>query len=211
MDFQFKMNSYLEEAKKAYSISEYKYNEAQTAFKTKQKELDQYKKDIELHTIASTFLQSIIETVCDSNLRKIEEWVNIGLKTIFEDQLVEFKIAKSIKRNLNVYSLVILKDGVEGSVNSYGGGILCVISLILKFLFLAITKSPKILVLDESLSFLSEKYIENCSKFINILVEEFGTTVLLVTHQEKFKDFASTIYEAKPIKKSTVFELYGTN
>lgn len=203
--FVEKINQYILDSKKKLDLSEFKKNQIQNSLDNKIKNISSLKIDIENHNIASNFLQSIIESVCESNLRKIEKWVNIGLKNIFYDQQIEFRINKSIKRNINVYSLSLIKDGIEGNKNSYGGGVLCIVSLILKLLFLEITKSPKILVLDESLSFLSEKYIENCSKFINTLIQEFNLNVLLVTHQEKFKEYASNIYEAKNSNKSTKF------
>ena len=199
------VKSFLEKSKTDYDLSIHNENVLRLSLQNSNEDLIQLKKDIENHTIASTFLQSIIETVCESNLKKIETWVNLGLKRIFNDQIIEFKIEKAIKRNVNTYQLILLKDNIAGSKNSYGGGILCVVSLILKLLFLEITKSPKLLVLDESLSFLSEKYIENCSAFINILIKEFNLNVILVTHQEKFKEYASHVYEAKNMNNQTQF------
>lgn len=199
------VKSFLEKSKTDYDLSIHNENVLRLSLQKSNEDLIQLKKDIENHTIASTFLQSIIETVCESNLKKIETWVNLGLKRIFNDQIIEFKIEKAIKRNVNTYQLILLKDNIAGNKNSYGGGILCVVSLILKLLFLEITKSPKFLVLDESLSFLSEKYIENCSAFINILIKEFNLNVILVTHQEKFKEYASHVYEAKNMNNQTQF------
>lgn len=203
-----KVNEFFEKKQKDFNYAEFKEIECLNSIKEKENKLDILTKKIELHNIASSFIQSIIETVCDSNLRKIEKWVNLGLSTIFDDQVIEFKINKTISRNVNLYSFTILKDGVEGSVNSFGGGVLCVISLILKILFLELTKSYKLIVLDESLSFLSVKYIENCSKFLNTLVDEFKITVILVTHQEKFMEFSNNIFEAKPRIGKTIFEKY---
>lgn len=203
-DLQF-LKEALEKSKTQYDLAIHSESSLKKSLELSNSVLFQIKQNIENHTIASNFLQSIIETVCESNLRKIETWVNLGLKRIFHDQQVEFKIEKSIKRNVNTYQLTLSKDGISGNRNSYGGGILCVVSLILKLLFLEITKSPKILVLDESLSFLSEKYIESCSSFIKLLIKEFNLNVILVTHQEKFKEFASTIYEAKSINNQTQF------
>lgn len=163
---------------------------------------------LERHNIAATYIQSVIDTVCDTNLRKIEHWVNTGLKDIFYDQEIVFKITKDIKYNKNVYSFLILNDGVEGTKESYGGGILCVIALILKVIFLNITQSKNILVLDESLSFLSKQYIENCALFIKMLTQEFKITVVLVTHQDEFLSYADTKWTAEKKNGSTVFSEY---
>lgn len=204
---KLKVQAKLDEYNNLVSVQNYKCEQLEKNKITLTKNLEVLKKEIELHTIASNFLQSIIETVCDSNLRKIETWVNLGLKNIFDDQNIEFQIEKTIKRNVNTYSFNIVQNGVKGSKNSFGGGVLCIISLILKFLFIELTKSPKLLVLDESLSFLSEKYIENCAKFISILSQEFGITTILITHQDKFKEFANRTYLASKDSGSTKFNL----
>ena len=205
---ELKIKEYFENSQKEYNLAEFKENSCLENIQDKNKKLKDLEKDIELHNTAASFIQSIIETVCDSNLRKIETWINLGLKNIFDDQIIEFKINKAISRNTNIYSFIVLKDGIEGSINSFGGGVLCIISLILKVLFLEITKSAKLLVLDESLSFLSEQYIENCARFINTLVSEFKLNIILVTHQEKFKEHTSNIYEAKRKDNKTEFEKY---
>ncbi len=208
MYFENKINDFFESKKKDFHHAEFKEKSCIETLQDKNKKLACLTSDIEIHGMASSFIQSIIDIVCDSNLRKIEKWVNLGLKNIFDGQVIEFKINKTISRNVNLYSFSILNNGIEGGINSFGGGVVCVISLILKILFLEITKSFKILVLDESLSFLSTKYIENCSKFINTLVNEFKLSVVLVTHQDQFKNYTSNIYEAKNKGTSTIFEKY---
>lgn len=206
LEYKLKLDSFLSESKSKLDISNYTIDQLVKSKDNQLSIIQSLKKNIELHTTASSFLQSIIESVCQKNIRKIEDFVNLSLKNIFNDQEITFRIDKSIKRNVNVYSFVLYKDGVEGSINSFGGGILCVVSLVLKILFIKLTKSFNLLVLDESLSFLSEGYLENCSKYIKTMTTDFNLNLILVTHQSKFKYYADNIYLAESLQNKTQFK-----
>lgn len=163
------------------------------------------KDNIKYHELASICIQELVDQVSTSNIERIEILVNSALASIFYDQEITFKIKQETKRNLNCYSFVTLKDGVEGSIHSFGGGVMAIEAMVLKILFNLLSKRYPLLILDESLSFVSEKYIEGTSKFIKELSEEFDIPIVLVTHQDSFESNAdNSIHIQKENNKTKI-------
>jgi len=145
--------------------------------------------------IAEKILQEVVEKVSQQNLLKIEAFVNRALNLIFTDLNLSFKIQQDVKRGNNVYYFEIYKDNICGNINSFGGGIISVIAVVLKILFNIITKRFPLLVLDETSSFLAVNYIPNMSDFLKTLSKEFNLPILLVTHQKEFAVAADNCFE----------------
>lgn len=156
------------------------------------------KAHVENLKLAATVLQELVDAVSQRNLMRTEELVNSALATIFPDQEIRFRILSEIKRNTVQYRVAIIQDGHEGTINSYGGGPVSVIALVLKLLFNVLAKRYPFLAFDESLSFLSEKYIDNASAFIKEMSDEFKMPILFVTHQPKLAAASDQTYEASP-------------
>lgn len=149
---------------------------------------------LETMRMAQAFLQELVDLVSRKNIERIEQLVNSALSTIFFDQEITFKIKQTIKRNMNTYEIVLMDKEVERGVDSFGGGIIAVVALVLKILFCLFSKRYPIIVLDESLAFLSDKYIKYASHFINEMSKEFNIHIILVTHQPLFAEHAGTKY-----------------
>ena len=162
---------------------------------TKQAELKQHVENLRM---ATSVLQELVDAVSARNLAKTEDLVNSALATIFPDQEIRFRIISEIKRNTVQYRVAIVQDGHEGTTNSYGGGPVSVIALVLKLLFNVLAKRYPFLAFDESLAFLSEKYIDNASAFIKEMSDEFKMPILFVTHQPKLAAASDQTYEAAP-------------
>lgn len=160
------------------------------------------KHKVELYRMAITILQQLVDAVAVQNIKRTENLVNTALGSIFKDQNVQFRIDQDIKRNQVLYKIVISQDGVEGGLHSFGGGIFAVVAIILKALIIILAKRYPVLILDESLVFVSEQYISQVSSFLRDLTkplpEGLGLPILLVSHQEGFNEGADQIIEATP-------------
>ena len=141
---------------------------------------------IERLTMAAKALQSIIDGTSSSNLRRVVEIVNMALDSVFNGQGIVFDIVSSVKRGVPVYELKLSQNGVEGSLNSFGGGVLSVVSVVLKVMLNVMAKRSPIICLDETLSGLSEEYIPAMSALLRDICNRFGIYLILVTHQRKF-------------------------
>lgn len=141
------------------------------------------------------FFQKVIEFKTETTRNFIKEVVNDGLHYVFGEK-IQIDITSAIKNNKITYSIAIINsDGESGTKESYGGGVLAVISFLLKLTIHYLDKQYPLIVLDESLTFVSENYQERLSLFIREISEKFGYDVLLVSHQPKLNTHANKIYE----------------
>lgn len=168
------------------------------AISTEQKQIEVdlggIEKRLKLLAMASRILQDVADKVSTENFKKIEFLVNRALATIFTDIVFTFKIESEVKRGNPCYSFVIYKDGIPGTINSLGGGIVVVVAVVLKLIFNVISTRFPILILDETLSFLATTYIPNMSAFLKEVSKEFGIPILMVTHQDKFAEASDSCY-----------------
>lgn len=146
----------------------------------------QIKSQSEVLLLSSTVLQEVVSRISEKNIKKIEELVTFSLKSIFTDLDLEFQVRSKVKRNLTTYYFVFLEGGKERSINSLGGGVVAITSLVLKVLFNVLTSRFPIVVFDESLSFVADKYIPNSASFLKDISDQFNLAILMVTHQPLF-------------------------
>lgn len=146
----------------------------------------QIKSQSEVLLLSSTVLQEVVSRISEKNIKKIEELVTFSLKSIFTDLDLEFQVRSKVKRNLTAYYFVFLEGGKERSINSLGGGVVAITSLVLKVLFNVLTSRFPIVVFDESLSFVADKYIPNSASFLKDISDQFNLAILMVTHQPLF-------------------------
>lgn len=173
---------------------------------------EQIRQESDLLKLAITVTQQLIDTVSAANIKRVEDLVNSALKTIFHDLDLTFRIISEVKRNQVQNRIAIYQNGIEGGINSFGGGVLAVVALVLKVLFNLFAKRYPLIVLDESLAFLSDRYIPNASRFLKDLSLEFGMPFLLVTHQPAFAEAADLTYEiSSASSKTATFTLKRDN
>ena len=161
---------------------------------------ESYKNEVERLTLAAKALQSVIDNTSAKNLKRVVDVVNIALSTVFINQGIEFKIDSSIKRNVPTYELKLVQNGIEGSLNSFGGGVLSVVSVVLKIMLNVMSKSSPLICLDETLSGLSVEYIPAVSRMLKEICSKFGIYLVLVTHQSKFLDYCDTATRLRTLR-----------
>ena len=156
-------------------------NEDQGRVLIKVEELFKHLLDKYVHRYAESFSQVVTE----------------GLQAIFHDQDIGFDIVVGQKNGKVWIDFETVQDGVRGqALQSFGGGVSSVESLLLRLLVLLKTGLAKYLILDESLAALSEEYVDEAGQFIRRMSEELGVNVLLITHNKAFLDHAHTAYQA---------------
>lgn len=192
------------------AILKHRLTKTQEELAQVEKNLIESEHKIEIMGMARGFLQELVDVVSTQNLQKIEKLVNTALHSIFFDMDLEIRFAQSVKRGLNTYSIVFMEDGEEGTVNSNGGGVAAVVAMILKVMFNIVSGAFPLLAMDESLGFVSDKYISGCSKFIHELAEEFGIIVLLVSHKPSFSEFADFRFEVLKKGNRTLVNVHET-
>lgn len=189
------------------------YDKAVTQVELIQKDIDKKreliegdKRDAKLARDCSTILTELVREQSNIKIGEIENIVNEGLKVVFSDN-IEIKIISSILNNKTTYHIDITQNGVHGTQESFGGGVLAVISLCLRVVMIIYCKRDRILFLDESLGFVSEIYQPSLSNFISQLCKRLGFDITLISHQPRMTAYADRIYEAYKGKDGTEFRL----
>ena len=128
---------------------------------------------------ASAWLQLLVTEINSENLAKVQYLVNQALLTVFFDQDLKFEFRTAIKRNQTIYSVCLIQDGIEGNLNSFGGGIWVIVAVVLKLVFNRLLNRYPIAIFDESLSFLADKYIPNAAYFLKEFSQDNLTLPIL--------------------------------
>jgi DNA repair exonuclease SbcCD ATPase subunit len=94
------------------------------------------------------------------------------------------------------YDLFLLDDGKECDImNSYGGGVVSIISILLRIVTIVTLNLRRILILDESLAQLSSNYTANAAQFFKELGATLNFTIIMVTHDHSYVEYADKVYE----------------
>jgi len=100
-------------------------------------------------------------------------------------------------------------DGVEASLDdSFGGGMLCVISFILRLIVVTNLGLFPLIVGDEIFAGVSEEFQKPCSEFLKVMSERMGCDFLLVTHQEQFAENAHNRYKCHKAHNKLVIKKF---
>lgn len=132
------------------------------------------------------------------NVGAISDLVTTGLRHIINDQKLTFKIKQEMKYNRLSMQFVIEDNGVEGDpMSSFGGGAVLTASLILRLAIMSRLGMGNLLLLDESMHALANKYVPGAASFMRQLSEQTGINILMVTHNDEFLNYAHTSYEGR--------------
>lgn len=138
-----------------------------------------------------------IQIVSANGIGKIESIVSDGLRRVFDDPTLTLVVDKKALARGNVYKLLLRKDGGEpyDPMNSFGGGVVNVIGLLLRLILIKRFKLSKLIVLDEQFNNVSTEYLPTVSALLKTLTDKHGYVILAVTHQPILADAADTVYQ----------------
>ncbi len=168
--------------------------------KTATDEVESLSLDLERLTKTGELLRALMDKLVMDQVTAIESVVTDGLKTIFFDQDLSFKAEVGQSRGKIAIDLLIRRmrgdiEIVGPPLESTGGGISSIASLILRLLSLMRLKKYPLLLLDETLSSVSADYVELTGQFLSKLCQTTGIPTLLVTHNPAFLEHANVAYQ----------------
>jgi hypothetical protein len=181
----------------------------ETLLKRATRELDE-KKDIlaskeeksQVVSLATKILENYLESVSSSVSGTLEELMRSALKVFNMNIDVTLEYHEGARGG---YRTSIRQGNVTGGVNSFGGGVLSLISLIMLVSTIVLKKKRRFIVLDESLNAVSIEYQEGLSNFIRQLCDDFDFNIVLVSHQKSLNTEATRAYEVSSVEgKGTV-------
>ena len=175
-----------------------RYNAEVLKLQNKDVELN---KELDIERLVLAVLTELEEESKKATIEFIEQYVSYGLNVVFSENEYQFKV--NVKNNLSL-DFSIIKNGIEmGIERSHGGGVVDVVSFILRLIF--IIRHPanlkKFMVLDEQFNAIhGETYLENLGLLINELVDKWGLDVLLVS-QNNIEKLSRLSYQMYSIDK----------
>lgn len=140
------------------------------------------------------YYKKAIDIVYERSIQELKDVINSALSYIFTDKNLEMDIELTDKRGKSLSFIIKNKGKKVNLKRGMGMGVKCVISCILHIYYLQ-CKNSKILMLDEAYSNISKGYISNFFDFISKLCNKLNFTVILITHDERFIDYADKVYE----------------
>ncbi|EJF06161.1 hypothetical protein ThvES_00017680 [Thiovulum sp. ES] len=149
--------------------------------------------EISLLVKTSEFFYTTIETRVTSLSHKIEHIINSGLSYIYGESF-NLKIQSRKRGKRQEFFIELTKNGVTGLSEKHGGGVLAVVSLLFKIVFISILKHNKLSIFDESLSFVSKEYQLRLSEFLNKLSKDMGLSIVVISHQPLLSEYATKVY-----------------
>lgn len=153
--------------------------------------------------------RALMDKLVLSHVKSIESVVTEGLHTIFFDQTLTFEAEIAQRYNRIAIDFFIRQQGADERIairgaplDSFGGGPSSIASLVLRMLAMLRLKKWPVLFLDETLSPISDEYIESTGDFLRKLSTATGIPILLVTQKRGFVHHATTAYLASEVFES---------
>lgn len=124
----------------------------------------------------------------------IEDIVRSAMDAVFPD-VYDFAVEFEIKRNKTEANLKFTKDGFDIDVmNSSGGGVVDAASLGLRLAAWSLGNSNNVLILDESLKFLSADLVPRMAEVLQELSTKLNLQIIMVSHSSGLIQMADMIY-----------------
>jgi DNA repair exonuclease SbcCD ATPase subunit len=137
------------------------------------------------------YFNTLVEQSITENRLFIESLINRCLSEVFDGgyavRILEKKSGVRVIRYLEIMDTV---SGISGGKESHGGGVLAVISFLLRFVISYKFRFYPLLILDEPFSFVSKEYRSRLSRFVKELCKQFGYTILVISHEEEISEYA---------------------
>jgi len=158
------------------------------------------KKLIVLKNIETQIIESLKNYKLENKKDFILNVINTAITDIFQDNIridIEQEITKAgkIKYNIVFYQNDIQIAKNEELLETNGGGVLSIISVLFKILIGYIYSKNKFYIFDESFSQVSPEYRERLSLFLRNLAEEYNFTIVIVSQTGDLNTHAHMLYK----------------
>lgn len=151
--------------------------------------------DLEVVTKAELALSEIASRVLSTSTTSVDDLVTLGLRSVFTDCNLAFRSEVGKFKGKTSLKFALIEDGEEAPLmDSYGGGVIAVVGVLLRVMLITMLGLRRVLVLDETLANVSEQYIPEVSRLLKKLSTDLGFEILLVTHQPEFASHADAHY-----------------
>jgi len=164
-----------------------------------------------LLVLSGEILRHMIDASISSAVTSAAALQTEGLREIFFDQklLVKHEV-EEVRGKISVRFPIENSSGgivvVGDSLDTFGGSILTVQSILLRITVMFRRGLRPVLLLDETLAAVADKYVERTGKFLSLLCNRLGMDILMVTHDDAVVKMADRAYNVTKVAGEAVFK-----
>jgi DNA repair ATPase RecN len=161
----------------------------------------------ELTEQARMLLETYSEEEQEALRRRVDALVGRGLSLIFGEGY-GFRTEVGQSRGQAAMSFkIITPEGERDPMQSHGGGVVNVVSFVLRVVVAALTPSlGRTMILDEPFAQLSTEYLDGVALFLRELVDVTGLQLVIVSHEPEIAAVADKAYRLSKVDGVTVVE-----
>lgn len=145
-------------------------------------------------------LDRAIAIISANGIGKIESIVTAGLQLVFDDPQMGLIVEKKEGARGNAFRLLIRQGKVTNTPLEDSGGIVNVMSFLLRVILIKRFKLAQLIILDESFNNVSPEYQPRVSELLHEMCQKYKFTIFAVTHQPRLIRQADAVYRATRIK-----------
>lgn len=150
--------------------------------------------------LVANLIRKLIDGEVTDGVKAVEKLQTEGLQTVFHDQ--DLSVRAEVEESRGKVAVTLLtgrkrQDGVvvEGVADqSFGGSVLTMQSILMRVTVIFRRDLRPLLLLDETLVAVANKYVDRAAKFLSTLCKRLDLDVLLITHDEALVSAANRAY-----------------
>lgn len=165
----------------------------------------------ELLGLVATLLKQLIDAEVTDGVKAVERLQTEGLAEIFHDQNMSVRADVGEMRGRVAVTLTTQRSLENGSVvegeadQSFGGSILTMQSILLRITVIFRRNLRPLLLLDETLAAVAQKYVDRAARFLSSLCKNLGIDILLISHDDALVGAADRSYHVTYAKDQARF------
>ena len=162
---------------------------------TLESDVARLQESVSLATEAQEVLKTVGKQFFINNKAEVEEILSTSLSQIFPDA---YRIVLEVSDTSKRAKILLYKNGSEDPVppkDGTGQGVLAVASFVLRVYFLSKFRLLPIMLLDEKLVEIANRYMPQMGTFIKTLCTEHNLDILFITHVSDFAAYADQHFE----------------
>ena len=154
-------------------------------------------------------LQKVSGIMKTKTITNIETLITKGIHDVIGEKNLSFIVKYDSKRNF-IQAQYKIHDSVANEdyniVDSFGGGIADIISILQRIIFVYKFNTAKIIVLDEAGKWISSCKQDDFGKFLSEISNKLGIQIILITHKNEVLAHSNKIFR---VTKSGAFSSVG--
>jgi len=164
-----------------------------------------------LDKVADLFRLLIDQEVID-NAKTAQDLLTEGLQAVFDDLDLSVRSDVNIERGKVSVDLITVQKDTDGTTteglatDAYGGSVATVESVLLRLVVLTRRGLRPLLLMDESLGAVAERYVPRVGRFLALLSERLGVDILVVSHNPVLVEAAKHAYRIQKKDGAATFK-----